>query len=69
MAHVDASHLMDRNLFPFAALQATGVPDPGGDRAFDVDDADDGVRRSPIAIGMREAGRSLPAARTEGDSP
>ncbi len=38
MAHVDASHLLDRNLFPFAALQAGGVADPAGDRAFDDDD-------------------------------
>ena len=39
MAHVVPSHLMDRNLFPFDALQATGVADPGGDRAFDADPA------------------------------
>jgi tRNA 2-thiocytidine biosynthesis protein TtcA len=31
---------MDRNLFPFATLQPTGVADPGGDRAFDVDEAE-----------------------------
>ncbi|MEO8923976.1 MAG: tRNA 2-thiocytidine(32) synthetase TtcA [Caldimonas sp.] len=38
MGHVDASHLMDRNLFPFASIQAGGVADPAGDRAFDDDD-------------------------------
>jgi tRNA 2-thiocytidine biosynthesis protein TtcA len=38
MANVVPSHLMDRNLFPFAALQASGVADAGGDRAFDEDD-------------------------------
>jgi tRNA 2-thiocytidine biosynthesis protein TtcA len=38
MANVVPSHLMDRNLYPFATLQTTGVADPGGDRAFDADD-------------------------------
>jgi tRNA 2-thiocytidine biosynthesis protein TtcA len=38
MAHVVPSHLADRNLYPFATLEATGVADPGGDRAFDADD-------------------------------
>jgi tRNA 2-thiocytidine biosynthesis protein TtcA len=37
MANVVPSHLLDRNLYPFATLQATGVADPGGDRAFDDD--------------------------------
>ncbi len=35
MAHLVPSHLMDRNLHPFATLQPTGVPDAGGDVAFD----------------------------------
>jgi tRNA 2-thiocytidine biosynthesis protein TtcA len=35
MAHLVPSHLMDRNLYPFAALQPTGVADPAGDIAFD----------------------------------
>jgi tRNA 2-thiocytidine biosynthesis protein TtcA len=35
MAHVVPSHLMDRNLHPFATLQPSGVPDAGGDIAFD----------------------------------
>jgi tRNA 2-thiocytidine biosynthesis protein TtcA len=35
MGNVDASHLMDRDLFPFAALQADGIANPAGDRAFD----------------------------------
>ena len=38
MGNVVPSHLMDRNLYPFASLQATGVPDSGGDHAFDDDD-------------------------------
>jgi tRNA 2-thiocytidine biosynthesis protein TtcA len=35
MAAVTPSHLMDRNLYPFAGLQTTGVADAGGDIAFD----------------------------------
>ncbi len=38
MANVVPSHLMDRNLYPFTTLQATGVADPAGDRAFDDDE-------------------------------
>ncbi len=33
------SHLMDRALFDFAAVQATGKPEPDGDIGFDVDSA------------------------------
>jgi len=54
MAHVVPSHLMDRNLYPFATLQATGVADPAGDRAFDDDEgcAPPGApaSRAPIVI-------------------
>ena len=32
------SHLMDRRLYPFTTLKASGRPDVGGDRAFDVDE-------------------------------
>ena len=35
MGSVVPSHLMDRNLYPFSALQTTGTVDPAGDRAFD----------------------------------
>ena len=38
MGQVMPSHLMDRNLYPFTTLQATGVADPQGDKAFDDDD-------------------------------
>jgi tRNA 2-thiocytidine biosynthesis protein TtcA len=37
LAKVVPSHLMDRELFDFAAVRATGRPEPGGDLAFDVD--------------------------------
>ena len=35
MGNITLSHLMDRNLFPFTTLQATGVADAAGDIAFD----------------------------------
>jgi tRNA 2-thiocytidine biosynthesis protein TtcA len=35
MGHVVVSHLMDRNLHPFAGLQRTGIAQPDGDIAFD----------------------------------
>lgn len=35
MSHLVPSHLMDRNLHPFATLQPNGMPDAGGDIAFD----------------------------------
>ena len=38
MTTVVPSHLADRKLFPFETIQATGVADPQGDRAFDPDD-------------------------------
>jgi tRNA 2-thiocytidine biosynthesis protein TtcA len=38
MGRLTLSHLMDRNLFPFTTLQAQGVADPQGDKAFDEDD-------------------------------
>jgi tRNA 2-thiocytidine biosynthesis protein TtcA len=40
MGHITPSHMMDRNLFDFAGVQATGRADPQGDKAFDDDDAD-----------------------------
>jgi tRNA 2-thiocytidine biosynthesis protein TtcA len=39
MGHVVPSHLMDARLHPFTTLRASGVPDPGGDKAFDDDEA------------------------------
>jgi tRNA 2-thiocytidine biosynthesis protein TtcA len=35
MSKVVPSHLMDRNLYPFTTVQATGVADAAGDIAFD----------------------------------
>ena len=42
MGQIVPSHLMDRNLYPFAALKPGGVALPGGDRAFDQEDVQAG---------------------------
>jgi len=41
LANIAPSHLMDRNLFDFAGLKPTGVPNADGDRAFDPVDLGD----------------------------
>ena len=51
MANIVPSHLMDRNLYPFAKLQATGVADAGGDRAFDDEAC---ATPAPATISFRE---------------
>ncbi|MEI6028206.1 MAG: tRNA 2-thiocytidine(32) synthetase TtcA [Betaproteobacteria bacterium] len=38
MGNIVPSHLMDRKLYPFETLHATGVADRQGDRAFDDDE-------------------------------
>ena len=38
MGNIVPSHLTDRKLYPFQTLQAAGVADAGGDRAFDEDE-------------------------------
>jgi tRNA 2-thiocytidine biosynthesis protein TtcA len=35
LQNVVPSHLMDRQLFPFETIEATGVADEDGDKAFD----------------------------------
>jgi tRNA 2-thiocytidine biosynthesis protein TtcA len=47
MGHVVRSHLLDRNLHPFATLQPSGVADVQGDKAFDDDEC--GPSASAIA--------------------
>lgn len=50
MGHVDTSHLVDRKLFPFATLKATGIPDPHGDRAFDDEAHEMPAMRDPDGV-------------------
>jgi tRNA 2-thiocytidine biosynthesis protein TtcA len=38
MGRIVPSHLMDRNLYPFATLQPSGAVNPDGDKAFDEED-------------------------------
>lgn len=53
LAKVVPSHLMDRDLFDFAAVRATGRSDPGGDLAFDVDgELEQAVDRAAPAISV-----------------
>ncbi|MDQ6684084.1 MAG: tRNA 2-thiocytidine(32) synthetase TtcA [Pseudomonadota bacterium] len=51
LGRVTRSHLLDRNLYPFASLQATGTADPEGDRAFDADEADAAFVAEPDEAG------------------
>lgn len=39
MGSIVPSHMMDKKLFPFETIQATGVADAGGDIAFDDDES------------------------------
>ena len=39
LANIVPSHMMDRSLYPFQTIKATGAPVPGGDIAFDEDEA------------------------------
>ena len=50
MGNIVPSHLMDRKLYPFTTLQATGAVNPEGDRAFDEDDPCQTPSVSPIRI-------------------
>ena len=62
MGRVTPSHLMDRNLHPFTTLQANGVADRDGDKAFDGDDDCSDVRAGlPVRIVQGTADE--PAAR------
>ena len=38
MANITPSHMMDRSLFPFTSIRASGRPEPDGDIAFDEDE-------------------------------
>jgi tRNA 2-thiocytidine biosynthesis protein TtcA len=54
LAKVVPSHLMDRSLFDFAAVRATGRAEPDGDIGFDVDpDLERAVDAVAAAAGVR----------------
>jgi tRNA 2-thiocytidine biosynthesis protein TtcA len=54
MGDIVPSHLLDRNLHPFAALRPNGTVNPEGDRAFDEEELD--------ACGPVAGGEPMPSA-------
>ncbi len=60
MGQLTPSHLLDRNLHPFATLQATGVADPMGDKAFDEDDDDCGSTPREQRVMLMPRGETAP---------
>ena len=60
MGQLTPSHLLDRNLHPFATLQATGVADPTGDKAFDEDDDDCGSTLKDPRVMLMPRGEAAP---------
>ncbi|MDT9000599.1 tRNA 2-thiocytidine(32) synthetase TtcA [Paucibacter sp. APW11] len=50
MGNIVTSHMMDRNLFPFQTIKATGVPDANGDIAFDEDESCETPKPATIQI-------------------
>ncbi len=60
LSRVVPSHLMDRDLFDFAGLAPTGVPDEDGDIAFDVDPTFEAPE--PVAPSTIDAG-AIPVRR------
>ncbi|HET8869938.1 MAG TPA: tRNA 2-thiocytidine(32) synthetase TtcA, partial [Aquabacterium sp.] len=38
LSNIIPSHMMDRKLYPFETIKATGTPMKGGDIAFDEDE-------------------------------
>jgi tRNA 2-thiocytidine biosynthesis protein TtcA len=71
MGDIVPSHLMDRNLHPFASLQPTGAVNADGDRAFDEEEFEacgPAVEAQPIEIAPARP-RPVPASPPAGDSP
>ncbi|MDF3036525.1 MAG: ttcA, partial [Paucimonas sp.] len=50
LSTVVPSHLMDRSLFDFTGLSATGIPDQNGDIAFDEEPCSTGSPTSIIPL-------------------
>jgi tRNA 2-thiocytidine biosynthesis protein TtcA len=62
MGNVVPSHLMDRNLYPFETVKATGTPQADGDIAFDEDEGcGPKPAAAPVAVTVRLE-RAVPAA-------
>ena len=57
LGHVVTTHLLDRRLRDFAAIRASGMPEPDGDRACDADDIERGadIRLTPLDIDRVDA--------------
>ena len=50
MGNIVTSHMMDRSLFPFQTIKATGVPDANGDIAFDEEEHCGPTEAAPSVI-------------------
>ena len=50
LTRVTPSHLLDRTLFNFAAVAATGQADPAGDKAFDGEDDFGSFATVPVSV-------------------
>jgi tRNA 2-thiocytidine biosynthesis protein TtcA len=61
LGKVEPTHLLDRTLQDFAAVRATGRPEPAGDIAFDVDPLLEAAADA-VAAGIVPAGRSITIA-------
>jgi len=51
MANITPSHMMDRKLYPFTTIRASGQPEPDGDIAFDEDESCATPKPGVIRIG------------------
>jgi len=69
LSRVTPSHLMDRGLFDFAGLAPTGVPDAGGDIAFDVDPAFEGGPAPGGTVDAQSIGLRRRPPPTSGTTP
>jgi tRNA 2-thiocytidine biosynthesis protein TtcA len=61
LGNVVPSHLQDRNLYPFTTLQAQGVADPAGDRAFDDEEPCAAPTDEPVVLPSEAAVRWMSA--------
>ena len=60
MRKVEPTHLLDRTLQDFAAVRATGRPEPDGDLAFDVDPLLEAAADAIAAAGVPGGGQIVP---------